>query len=209
MFRVAFVGHSQVPLNYEYRVPEANVRIYVYRKPGARVRDIRLDPQFRSFWNHRFDISFIFIGGNDLEPETNPRAVKDEYIHLLNIVNGKDVACIPTTIERRELPTFHRHFINQAQYNRKSRALNRMLIRYWRRHNQEYLDLQRGVFTGPRAQDGVHFSEELKLKLYDLLDDRIGRRTLFHPTNITSYQTICKYPKLPRRRRRRHHHHHH
>ena len=203
MFRVAFIGHSQVPTRYEYQFQDANVRIYVYRKPGARIKDLRLDPQFRSFWRHRFDVSFIFIGGNDIERDTQPRAVSDEYCHLLNIINGKDVACIPTTIERRELPTFHRHFINQAEYNRKSRTLNRILIRYWRSHHQEYLDLQRGVFTGPRARDGVHFSEELKIKLYDLLDERIRRRALYHPLNITSYHIIRKFPKLPRRRSRR------
>ena len=204
MFRVALVGHSQVPVNYEYGYQDFPVRVYVYRRPGARIKDIRFDPVFNSFWRHRFDLSILFIGGNDLEKDTNTKAVRDEYCHLIRVLNGKDAACIPSTIERREnLPTFHRYQITQAEYNSKSRSINRFLARYCRATNQEYLDLQRGVFTGPRARDGVHFSAELKIKLYDLLDDRIRRRALFHPMSITSFKVICKQARLPRRRSRR------
>ena len=117
MFRVALIGHSQVPTSYEYGYQDFNVRVYVYRRPGARIKDVRLDPIFRSFWRHRFDVTFVFIGGNDLEKETNPRAVGDEYCHLLRQLNGKDAACIPTTIERRELPAYHRFQITQSEYN--------------------------------------------------------------------------------------------
>ena len=40
MFRVALIGHSQVPTNYEYSLGDFDVRVYYYRRPGARIKDV-------------------------------------------------------------------------------------------------------------------------------------------------------------------------
>ena len=191
VFRVALIGHSHVPTGYEYPLDE-EVRLYFYRLPGATISEVKNHPRFRSFWNSRFDLTILFIGGNDIKPDVNPRAVIDEYKHLLHSINGKDCACITTTIEHRIIYRDNRFALSQEIYNQKSRSVNRHLVRYFGHVSQEFISLSRGIFTGERAQDGVHFSPILLRKLYRLLTERIRRRKFYHSVGITSFSEISR-----------------
>ena len=193
VFRVALVGHSQVPTGYDYPVEGEEVRVYYYRLPGAKLDDVKNHASFRTFWETTFDLTIVFIGGNDITVDVNPRFVADKYKQLLQRINGKDHASIATTIEHRVISPINRFALTQAIYNTKSRSINRHLVRYFGHVSQEFLSLSRGIFTGERARDGIHFSHYLFRKLHRLLTERIHRRQYFHSRGITSFGEIQSY----------------
>ena len=64
VYRVAIIGHSQVPRNFIQAIDDVEVRIY--RKPGARLAkfDVYEECQEPFNWHHEFN-HIIFMGGID------------------------------------------------------------------------------------------------------------------------------------------------
>ena len=177
-------------MGYEYPIDGQEVRLYFYRLPGANIDDLKNHSRFRSFWDTTFDLTIVFIGGNDVTIDANPRVVADKYKELLRLINGKDHASIATTIEHRIISPVNRFALTQNLYNQKSRSINRHLVRYFGHVSQEFLSLSRGVFTGERARDGIHFSPTLFRKLHRLLTVRINRRHHYHSRGMTAFRDI-------------------
>ena len=57
MYRVAVLGHSLVPRNFD-QVP--GIEIKVYRKPGGLWVDLDA-AEFREFWNDEFDLVILSV----------------------------------------------------------------------------------------------------------------------------------------------------
>ena len=63
VYRVAIIGHSQVPKNIQ-AIDDAEIRIY--RKPGARLANFDEYEEYQELfnWHHEFN-NIIFMGGSD------------------------------------------------------------------------------------------------------------------------------------------------
>ena len=64
VYRVAIIGHSQVPKSFMQAIEDVEVRIY--RRPGARLAkfDVYEECQEPFNWHHEFN-HIIFMGGSD------------------------------------------------------------------------------------------------------------------------------------------------
>ena len=62
VYRVAIVGHSQVPKSIQ---AIENVEVRIYRKPGARLANFENYEEFQELFNWQHDLNIIFMGGSD------------------------------------------------------------------------------------------------------------------------------------------------
>ena len=172
---IAVIGHSQLPTQIPtYR--EA-IRYHVFRVPGATVDHFRYHETFREFWNYSYDITIIFIGGNDIA-NTHCAALKAKLKKLYDDVINKDKYVIPCTLEHRVYTVpYHGRFITTTEsYNRVSRSINQNLVRHFRFRNIEYIHLQRHTFISERSGDGIHFGFRAQDRLIELIVKRVHRK---------------------------------
>ena len=82
MYKVAVVGHSQIPNQISTR--DTNVSIKVFRRQGARLEHIDELP-FCEIFNSQYDLLVLFLGGNDIAayPEEAERIIHDLKALLL------------------------------------------------------------------------------------------------------------------------------
>ena len=172
---VAIIGHSQVPLNiWTFHQP---IEYHYFRLPGATISSINNHGKFSEFWANTYDLTIIVIGGNDIADE-HYVVIKERYLDLVNRIRNKDRHVIPCTLEHRTYayPYIGRRFIiDSGTYNRISRSINQYLVRQFRRHNIEYIDLWRHAFRNVRTRDGTHFDQEAANRLRNLIVERVHR----------------------------------
>ena len=173
--QVAVVGHSQVPLNiHTFHQP---IEYHYFRLPGATISSIYNHEKFTEFWENTYDLTIIVIGGNDI-PEEHYHVIKDSYLDLVKRINNKDRYVIPCTLEHRTYThpfVGNRFIIDTETYGRISRSINQYLVRQFRRHNIEYIDLWRHAFRNARTRDGTHFDVEAANRLRNLITERVHR----------------------------------
>ncbi|MPC61619.1 hypothetical protein E2C01_055693 [Portunus trituberculatus] len=68
-FCVALVGHSQVPQNLEVA---PDVRLRVYRSPGARAASFLENQELHRVLRHQFNLAILWLGSNDVREYSIP-----------------------------------------------------------------------------------------------------------------------------------------
>ena len=154
--KVAVLGHSQIrdlPLLAGASQSWGDNRVILTRKffvPGATVESIQTGGVWERFLNFSPDLTFIWIGGNDISATSSPLVIGRGIVALarrIKEISGGEVKII--TIERRPAP----RGISQVRYNRQRSSINRYL-----KHRDQFAR-GRLVFLGVRdddSQDGVH-----------------------------------------------------
>ena len=85
MFRVSVLGHSNVPRE-PLEVYGCEVR--TYRSPGAHAATFDENPTFRPVLEWQHELSVLFIGSNDVTPNTEVFEVTEAIKHAVTKLEG-------------------------------------------------------------------------------------------------------------------------
>ena len=80
VFRVALVGHSQLPEIEDYD----DVVFESFQIRGARVRDFRQSDQIERIRSNEWNCVIVFLGGNDLCDHHDANQVVNELLELVD-----------------------------------------------------------------------------------------------------------------------------
>ena len=149
--KIAILGHSNVPQSLEI----ANATVRIFRKPGARAWHFTTYPEFSGIWDFRPDITFLFLGSNDIIESCNSHVITNITLDIAEEIESRTggIVCI-LQIEPRIDPS-GRH-INARAYKRVAKRANKRISRAWRNH--EYLEWG-GFLRRLFDRTGYHFNE--------------------------------------------------
>ena len=155
---VGWVGHSQVGwqnLNDNYQpVPDAHVTLY--RKPGALARNFFTYPELTQALEDNLDLAILWIGGNDIEPNTSPRIILDDLRQIITGFQRANTDVIIMTIEARNYAEGSRHYVAPDIYNRIKNTINRRLQKDYA--GRMILTGGLTVNSSHHSWDGVHLN---------------------------------------------------
>ena len=165
MFTVGIVGHSLTPRELDI----AGISVRVFRKPGATWADINCR-EFSGFWQSRFDLGIVVLGGNDLALVDHREALgrAQEFIDRVSSCCSVVKVC---TVEPRFYSVDNRFGVIQGRYNRERNAYNRTLKRILRRRGISSVDIGTPWLAFERFRDGVHFNDRASRSL----ERKLGR----------------------------------
>ena len=172
-YRVAIVGHSQVPK--QLTVNDTNIKIDIFRRPGGCVTHFDESP-LRDVLDEKFDLVFLFLGGNDivnypLDCKPVSDALKEILLKLKTITNELRFVLI----ERRNYAPNNRFNLDNAEYERGRKQVNSSLRHFLKGQSIRSINTAAPWFGDHLKADGVHFDnnaqEELKTKI---------RNAIFH-----------------------------
>lgn len=152
-FRVALVGHSQVPRHLRLD----QVEISVFRAPGASAGDFKTDPRLNSVLQSRFELVLVWLGSNEIRESSRVRQVVKSIKDIVDEIKECCKAKVGVIlIEPRKTDQQWRQFVSQETYDKVARAVNRTLTQR---------TLKGGIFVQFTARpyrecldrDGVHF----------------------------------------------------
>ena len=157
VFNVALLGHSQLPNN----IPEDDGIVYhIFKQNGATLNSLDHEP-LRSYFNHHFDLTIFFLGGNDVVH------FKHDTVALANLLrtrlrqvkqNTRQVVFV--TLEGRNYDHYSRFDITSQEYNEAIGRINRSLVKFCRRVGHKTIVTHNFRFVGQRRNDGVHFNQQ-------------------------------------------------
>ena len=114
MFKVALVGHSQMPRSL--RVDNAEVK--VFRAPGGKLANFHRDSRLNQVLSWPHNLTYLWLGSNDINPESN---IGDLINQTKAIASEIEERCgsqvIIVEIEHRQYPP-HRLVIEQEAYKK-------------------------------------------------------------------------------------------
>ena len=172
MLKVSFVGHSQIPREYEVE----DVEIRIYRAPGGRAETLLTDYRTKNVltWEHNFCI--LWIGSNDIRVTVTPQEI---FEHIRTIVKEIEKHCgaevIVVQVEPRFYPETFR--ISTKQYMKYQNAINRKIKNNLDNQTIHFNNLK---FKYSLAEDGVHWNEEGKEAIKEKFRKFIlSRRSVF------------------------------
>ena len=152
VFRVALVGHSQLPAIEDYD----EVEFELFKIPGARIKDFKYSERIRS---NEWDCVIIFLGGNDLCDHHDADQVVNELLELVSEIQARSI--ILTQIEKRTYSPARerRHGITTEQYNSLANVTNNKLKRRKRSLGTFHLIHCPAGYNLDSRDGGIHFSE--------------------------------------------------
>ncbi len=149
MLRIAFVGHSQIPRRFNF--PEAHVQLF--RSPGARAYSFLEDPSMSNVLQWEHDLTFVWIGSNDITSSTNPGEI---FSHIVEICDAIEDACHSTVYVCQVEPRRSTRNVPPEQYKRIQCGINNRIKKKYKARNIHFNSMQ---FVEELAEDGVHWSE--------------------------------------------------
>ena len=167
MYKVALVGHSQIPSNLNVE----NVEVKIFRAPGGKIarfhRDSRLNKVL--LWKHQ--LTFLWLGSNDITPTTSTGELINQIQMLTREIEEKcGSKVIIIEIERREYPP-HKLIVEQEQYKKIRRAVNRALLR-----SKHFFTITFNAVRFVLASDGVHFEPQSRRQIANQIVENIKKR---------------------------------
>ena len=152
MFKVAIVGHSQVPKDFKYEGTE----VRTYRAPGGKAVKFENDERLNKVLEWKHDLTFLWIGSNDIDPDTAPWPLAKKILEIAQVIKVNcESEVIIVEIENRENTSRSR--ITNEQYKKVKRGVNRHLLK-----DKVFLSINFGATFFTLARDGVHFETEAK-----------------------------------------------
>ena len=177
MYKVAVVGHSQIPKHIDIRDP--NVSVKIFRRSGARLEHINELP-FHEIFDSQYDLLVLFLGGNDIA--TYPEEI-ERIIHDLKglLLKYKAVAqeVVYVLIEGRQYPDNNRFGITNKVYESCRKRVNRNIRRFLMRQGIRSFNTTDYYFSNNVAKDGIHFNPAALNQLVQKIKDLIYLKT--HP----------------------------
>ena len=152
-FKVAIVGHSQVPTSIE-NIDGTEIRIF--RQGGACIADIYSNPSLSESFSWGQDLTILFIGGNDF-PANNRETVTTELLRLVHEYQETGSRVAVFLIESREYKLSNRFNIKTEEYKTFQSYVNNRLKKLSSKRGFRTINLTRTVFETNR-RDGVHFN---------------------------------------------------
>ena len=130
-YEVAYVGHSLVTCDTLRPVknPWPHVNMDMIRVGGARADKFFEYPQLQEVLQSGFDLVIIMLGGNDISEATDVKKLVADLLQIHEAVESFGATCVLCTIEKREYPPNHPHFVDSEVYNKIMNAVNKKLCK--------------------------------------------------------------------------------
>ena len=154
MFRVAVLGHSLVPRDFD--VPEG-IDLKVFRKPGATWLDYNCET-FRGFREGQFDLVVILLGGNDIAQVEASTAFARAKSFVNRACQQARVVRVYTA-ESRDFPNSGLFGISNTVYRTRRNRYNKLLRRWLKATGRLTVDIGRPWIINERSRDGVHLNQ--------------------------------------------------
>ena len=153
-FKAIVAGHSNVPSSF----PEIPfVQLEVIRIPGAKLSDFWMRPEFAKIRDQTYDLAILYLGGNDINNDSQPRIIineiKDILRHLLTI--HRRVTFV--SLEPRRYRPNNRFGINPEGYSYVAKYVNKHLSPFLRKNSIRTINVTLDLLREGHTRDGVHF----------------------------------------------------
>lgn len=130
-YDVAYVGHSLVTCDTLRPVtnPWPFVTMDMIRVGGARVDQFFEYPQFERVLKPGYHLVIVMLGGNDISEKTDVKKLVTDLLAIHQAIESYGATCVLCTIEKREYPPNHPHFVDPQVYNKIMNAVNKKLCK--------------------------------------------------------------------------------
>ena len=123
-FKVAIVGHSNVPVRFHH--PGASVSIF--RKGGALLKNFYSEPALNRVLDEKFDLVFTWLGSNDVEDGKGTLEIPRLTLELAKDIKSKTGAqVIVIDIEPRVCPV--RYHTTTKAYKKIAKGINDKILK--------------------------------------------------------------------------------
>ena len=169
-FKVAVVGHGQVPTTYE---TQPGVEIKVFRRPGALVEHM-FQPPLSNVFAYKPDLVFLFLGANDIAwHRHDPVYISNKLTDILARLTEVSTHVRFVNLERRHYPPSNHFNLSNSDYERCRRFVNQRMRRYCKWAHILTVNITSLWFYEHLNTDGVHLdhvaSFELKRKVLNVI----------------------------------------
>ena len=203
MYKVAIVGHSQVPVD----LPEIpHVELKIFRKLGAKLEHVHKTP-LGDVFNFRPDLCIVLMGGNDIGiPQTDRSEVMGKLrAYLLELKEiTPDLRWM--NMERRFYPFRNRFGVNNQQYEEDRKWFNIGMRRFLRTHQIQPLNVT-GPWWAGNQTNGIHFnqaaSEAIQRKLLNCILQVVTHMRRFPDGTVSDRLSRADSPVMASQKRRR------
>ena len=156
VYRVAIIGHSQVPKSFMQAIGQ-DVQVRIYRRPGARLEKFDEYEEFEDVFHWQHDLNIIFLGGNDIFHMPADDIAK-QLIALAGrfVALGQDATLV--MIEPRQYTGFSKEYAEK--YKVEMLRVNRKIKRKTQRNTACYtlINYTAAPYQTGHRLDGVHFT---------------------------------------------------
>ena len=184
-FKVAIVGHSQVPSHLD-DLPSP-VEVQIFRSPGATARSFFNNDHLTAVFNGRYDMVILWLGSNDIHSGCK---VTDIVSDIKSIVEQLEARCTPKVkiclIEPRLTETRWRPQIEQEAYNKVAKGVNNKLQKRALR-GKGFITFGAKPFWYSLKSDGVRFDREGRERVKNKLTGAICNAHVFQPEEHWGY----------------------
>ena len=154
MYRVALVGHSNLPTFPGW----GNVQVEVFKERGARLTDLRDRLRFDgALFTTNWDCVVVFLGGNDIADCRNQDNLYNRHLDAFRKLHTNQLVVTdlePRTYDRENQARFG---ITTRTYNAIAKLVNKRLKRFVKRTaNVELVHIPPGFME--QSGDGIHLS---------------------------------------------------
>ena len=175
-YEVAYVGHSLVTCDTLMPVPRPwpYVNMKMIRVGGARADKFFEYPKFQEVLQPGYHLVIIMLGGNDICEATDVGKLFSDLMKIHEAVESQGATCIMCTIEKRDYPHNHPHFVDAVVYNKIMNAVNKKLCK-----NLKGKIILLGGLTYPmdvRVMDRIHPTWEGRKRIWS----KVHKAIKFH-----------------------------
>ena len=113
-YDVAYLGQSLVTCDMLRPItnPWSYVNMKMIRVGGARADKFFEYPQFQEVLKPGYHLVIIMLGGNDISEATDVRKLVADLLAIYDAVESYGATCVLCTIEKRDYPANHPHFVD-------------------------------------------------------------------------------------------------
>ena len=167
MYKVALVGHSQIPRSLNVN----NVEVKIFRAPGGKLANFHRDSWLNQVLSWKHQLTYLWLGSNDINPASSTSELITQTQAIAREIEercGSQVIIIE--IEHRQYPP-HRLVIEQEAYKKIRRSVNRALLR-----SKSFFTITFNALKFVLASDGVHFEPQSRRMIENRLVESIQRQ---------------------------------
>lgn len=164
-YRVGWIGHSQVgwaSLDPGFQ-PIEGVKVDLFRRSGAKAMEFFETPELVAALDEPLDMAIVWLGGNDLNPNTDLVALKQQCTRIMNAFLERGVTTYFMTVEPRKYPQSSKHFVDPQIYTKLRNGLDH----YMKRKHPGKIIITGGltITEDLLAIDGVHVIREGRVRV--------------------------------------------
>ena len=154
MWKVALVGHSQIPPVFDF----PNVEVKIFRAPGGRACNFPEDARMNKVLEWEHDLTILWIGSNDVNVNTTPEIIFND---IKSICFEIQVSCQSVVYICQVEPRVRTRNISADQYKKYQTGINNRIKRS-KIPNIHFNNLR---FVEELSGDGVHWGEAGRVRV--------------------------------------------